>query len=783
MRGKLSIATVLVAVLVTALPGQSSANDADGGPLHIEWEKVTETAPWLGRYDHGCISFADRLWIIGGRGYGAGDVWNSEDGATWRKVIPSPPFTSGRAYSVASINGMLYVFEHTRDGGVPLRNKIWRTEGGDTWELLEMSHRFQRYAPAFVAFDNKLWLIGGIAKEETTTAPPVADVWYSSDGMEWTCTVASAPWSGRYEHKAAVYAGELWIVGGFGLTEARTDVWHSRNGVDWELATVDAVSRALGGHTVLSHDGKLWVIANGDSVEWHDIAVWNSPDGKNWTRVVQGMNPGRRSDHGAAVHNGRMWITGGVTKTDELVNYRGDAWWSEDGANWTQSTREANLEDLGGRAASLADSIYITGGAVDISWTYDAGSYFYHETRRDVWCSMDGIQWRAYDAPWKGREGHGCVNFDDRIWVMGGRYNFYRHGKTGETLLGQQKSDLQVMPSKRADVVTWYGVNPSSHQSFNSRSEIEYFNDTWYSIDGLTWQEAAAHAPWTPRMDAAYIVHNGKLWSIGGNNPAQESGIREVWVTSDGVAWEMVTGEAPWPRATFWTCWSNGEEIFVFGSYGKQSRPVWRTRDGRIWTEGATQLEAWPWGTYAGFLWAFDWYHYGEGTIPAWYSRDGLSWTETESPFVGYYGASEMVHFGRDAWFVPIAASVWRMRACDSFAADPPPPVHSADYEGPDNEISLSELLRVVFLFNSGDYECAGDGEITDDGYVGGKGDGKCCAPHSADYHPDGPDFRIDIVELLRIIQMYNMGGYSHCPGGSEDDYCPAHYQERGSAV
>jgi len=50
----------------------------------------------------------------------------------------------------------------------------------------------------------------------------------------------------------------------------------------------------------------------------------------------------------------------------------------------------------------------------------------------------------------------------------------------------------------------------------------------------------------------------------------------------------------------------------------------------------------------------------------------------------------------------------------------------------------------------------------------------RSCPPHSSDYAPDGPDWRIGLTELLRIIQFYNSGGYHYClEAGTEDGFCP----------
>ncbi len=98
---------------------------------------------------------------------------------------------------------------------------------------------------------------------------------------------------------------------------------------------------------------------------------------------------------------------------------------------------------------------------------------------------------------------------------------------------------------------------------------------------------------------------------------------------------------------------------------------------------------------------------------------------------------------------------------------------HSADINQ-DNTINLSELLRVVQFYNSGGLHCATPSDSTEDGYVAHAGANQDCCPHSADYRPDPTDWVIDITELLRIIQLYNSNAYYFCPENpsSDDTYC-----------
>ncbi|WP_207680126.1 Ig-like domain-containing protein [Desulfonema magnum] len=114
-------------------------------------------------------------------------------------------------------------------------------------------------------------------------------------------------------------------------------------------------------------------------------------------------------------------------------------------------------------------------------------------------------------------------------------------------------------------------------------------------------------------------------------------------------------------------------------------------------------------------------------------------------------------------------------------AADPEPDsgtdserYHSADYDPADYKIGFSELLRVIQLYTNGSYCCGVPGIA--DGYAlcsdSQVPDAELynCAPHDSDYSPQ--DWRIDMNELLRMIQFYNVSGY-HADDRGEDGFIP----------
>lgn len=93
---------------------------------------------------------------------------------------------------------------------------------------------------------------------------------------------------------------------------------------------------------------------------------------------------------------------------------------------------------------------------------------------------------------------------------------------------------------------------------------------------------------------------------------------------------------------------------------------------------------------------------------------------------------------------------------------------HTSDINK-NGKIDLDELLRIIQLFNSGGYHCNINTKV-EDSYLPGYGENHECQPHSNDYNPQ--DWVISFSELIRAIQIFNVRGYYPCPGESEDGFC-----------
>jgi len=279
-------------------------------------------------------------------------------------------------------------------------------------------------------------------------------------GKDWTQATSSVAWGRRWWHKAVVYNGKMWVMGGY---DHFGDVWYSSDGTSWTRTIEGSRATDYNDYAAVVFNGKIWTLGSSLGRE-----VYNSTDGKTWTRVLPDPPWAPRSYAGAVVHNGKIWILGGVDLLHGMV-YRNDVWNSADGIHWTSVAAWTSwYPRYGHQALSFDGKLWVLGGY------FHYGSWDGLST--DVWYSYDGISWKiaAYGRPY-GLTGEMAVTTTARrIWMIGGALC---------TVLG--------------DVV-------------------EPLNEVLYSNDGSSWQYATTAAPWERRTDAAVLVYKQRLWILGG---------------------------------------------------------------------------------------------------------------------------------------------------------------------------------------------------------------------------------------------------------------------------
>lgn len=260
----------------------------------------------------------------------------------------------------------------------------------------------------------------------------------------------------------------------------------------------------------------------------------------DWVKVTDKAAWQPRDSSGEVVYRDRLWLLGGWF--DSFTAPPRDVWSSPDGKTWDLVTPEAPWKhsDLP-MTLVFNDRTWLLGG-----W-YN-GRLPGHGASNEVWSSADGRTWEAAtkQAGWSPRLAAGAVAFKGRMWVLGGTEDYY----------------------------------------FGDARSLK--NDVWSSADGVTWRQEVSNAPWSPRAYHAAVVHDGKIWVLGGGNyvPEYHAG-NDVWSSSDGVNWERATEHAPWHPRLWFSSVVYRDRIWVLGGWSNNPSEnwgdVWHSRDGKNW--------------------------------------------------------------------------------------------------------------------------------------------------------------------------------------------------------
>lgn len=261
-----------------------------------------------------------------------------------------------------------------------------------------------------------------------------------------------------------------------------------------------------------------------------------------WKRVTDQAGWRPRDSSGELVFGNRLWVLGGWF--DSFSAPPRDVWSSADGVTWTEVTGNApwKYSDLP-MTTVFRDRMWLMGG-----W-YN-GRLEGHGATNEVWASADGRDWQQVTdaAGWSPRLAGGLVEFQGKLWVLGGTENYY----------------------------------------FGDRTSLR--NDVWNSDDGKHWTQVTEQAGWSARAYHQAVVHAGRIWVLGGGNYVPEySAMNDVWSSDDGRNWRLETDSAPWSPRLWFSAVSWKGYLWVLGGWSnnpyKNHGDIWYSRDGRDWRQ------------------------------------------------------------------------------------------------------------------------------------------------------------------------------------------------------
>jgi len=237
---------------------------------------------WEGRHGAGFVVFKNRMWIIGGDANQQkyqNDIWNSEDGVNWERILQQAPWYPRAASQVVVFNNKIWVFggqtmDSVEDHKQQYFADAWSSENGKDWQhhIAGNTHWLPRgMIIGQAALNKKLWILGGAtySNEKGVVKNYYNDVWSTKNGADWKCELLQAPWEQRCYQNVISWDKKIWIIGGangqFNEAWNRNDMWYSADGKFWqELNNIPWQSRHAS--SIYDFKGSLWIVS-GNNLE------------------------------------------------------------------------------------------------------------------------------------------------------------------------------------------------------------------------------------------------------------------------------------------------------------------------------------------------------------------------------------------------------------------------------------------------------------------------------------------------------------------------------------
>ena len=267
---------------------------------------------------------------------------------TWR--TEAPMHYARAAHAVVSDGKSLYALAGTGAGGAPVLvferfdGREWHDEGRIPGPGLN--------APAAVAWDGKIYLIGGF---ETDTNIPSAGVYvYDTATRSWS-RAAPLP-APRGGHSAVVLDGRIHVLGGGNSTStiADHDVFDPATNSWTALAPLP---RTEGSPAAVVSGGKLYAIGGRSGPSDFGMVDIYDPASNRWS---EGPSIDPRGTAGAVAYCGTVYLFGGESQArrqslGDVLQLKHDGGWELVGSMPTPRNFA--------RAVTLGDAIYVVGGS------------------------------------------------------------------------------------------------------------------------------------------------------------------------------------------------------------------------------------------------------------------------------------------------------------------------------------------------------------------------------------------------------------------------------------
>jgi hypothetical protein len=144
-------------------------NDVWSSSDGANWTLATGGAAFTPRYAHSATVFdpggGARIWVIGGDdGTFRNDVWSSADGVNWAPATVTSPFSGRVGHACLSYDDKLWLIGGF--DGVNALNDVWSSDDGENWTLVTANAGFSlRFGHGGAVFDAgsgpRMWIVSG----------------------------------------------------------------------------------------------------------------------------------------------------------------------------------------------------------------------------------------------------------------------------------------------------------------------------------------------------------------------------------------------------------------------------------------------------------------------------------------------------------------------------------------------------------------------------------------------------------------------------------------------
>lgn len=265
------------------------------------------------------FSFGGLMWTFDFTGTGLPQrvLYASSVTSGWTVSNASWPFGTSNYYvgqCALVLNRALYLLGGNVHNGATVIDDVWKSTDGATFtKIADTAATYgARVFIRGLAYDNKLWYLGGASDTAGTTWDN--NIYSSTDGVTWTSVTTTPAFGGagvllRKDYGVIVGAGKMWVLGGSVNGVSKNDVWSSTDGVTWTQETASAAWSARGFMQIVYSKGTYTLFGGRNVGGTSFLDVFTSTDLVTWTSAgsITGITFNLTQPSYCGVQNNRIW--------------------------------------------------------------------------------------------------------------------------------------------------------------------------------------------------------------------------------------------------------------------------------------------------------------------------------------------------------------------------------------------------------------------------------------------------------------------------------------------